>query len=138
MLSCAQLFCSSTDCSPPGSSVHGIFQARILEQFAISYFKGFFLTQGLNPCLISAALAVDSFPLPPPGKPFISPIICHYKHATTNIPAHLSFWYVCRCINKIDSQKYVALLEGKCTRNFNRCCQIVLRSAILCTSTIDI
>ena len=27
------------DCSPPGSSVHGIFQARILEQVAISYTK---------------------------------------------------------------------------------------------------
>ena len=25
------------DCSPPGSSVHGIFQARILEWVAISY-----------------------------------------------------------------------------------------------------
>ena len=25
------------DCSPPGSSVHGIFQARILERFAISF-----------------------------------------------------------------------------------------------------
>ena len=25
------------DCSPPGSSVHGILQARILEQVAISY-----------------------------------------------------------------------------------------------------
>ena len=29
-----------TDCSPPGSSVHGILQARILEQVAISFFKG--------------------------------------------------------------------------------------------------
>ena len=29
------------DCSPPGSSVHGIFQARILEWVAISYFKGY-------------------------------------------------------------------------------------------------
>ena len=28
------------DCSPPGSSVHGIFQARILEWAAISYFRG--------------------------------------------------------------------------------------------------
>ena len=28
--------CDSMDCSPPGSSVHGIFQARILEWFAIS------------------------------------------------------------------------------------------------------
>jgi len=25
------------DCSPPGSSIHGIFQARILEWFAISF-----------------------------------------------------------------------------------------------------
>ena len=25
------------DCSPPGSSVHGIFQARILEWVAISF-----------------------------------------------------------------------------------------------------
>ena len=30
----------ATDCSPPGSSVHGIFQARILEQVAISYSRG--------------------------------------------------------------------------------------------------
>ena len=29
--------CDSMDCSPPGSSVHGIFQARILEQVAMSY-----------------------------------------------------------------------------------------------------
>ena len=30
------------DCNPPGSSVHGIFQARILEWTAISYSKGSF------------------------------------------------------------------------------------------------
>ena len=28
------------DCSPPGSSVHGTFQARILEWVAISFFRG--------------------------------------------------------------------------------------------------
>ena len=27
------------DCSPPGSSVHGIFQVRILEWVAISFSK---------------------------------------------------------------------------------------------------
>ena len=35
----AQLYpipCDPMDCSPPGSSVHGIFQARILEWVAIS------------------------------------------------------------------------------------------------------
>ena len=29
--------CDPMDCSPPGSSVHGIFQARILEWVAISF-----------------------------------------------------------------------------------------------------
>ena len=28
-----------TDCSPPGSSVHGIFQARVLEWVAIAFFR---------------------------------------------------------------------------------------------------
>ena len=35
-LSRVQLFCSPMDCSPPGSSVHGIFQARVLEWVAFS------------------------------------------------------------------------------------------------------
>ena len=36
--SCPTL-CDPTDCSPPGSSVHGILQARILEWVAISFSK---------------------------------------------------------------------------------------------------
>ena len=32
-------FFEPVDCSPPGSSVHGIIQARILEWVAISFFK---------------------------------------------------------------------------------------------------
>ena len=31
--------CEPMDCSPPDPSVHGIFQARILEWVAISYSK---------------------------------------------------------------------------------------------------
>ena len=37
--SCPTL-CDSTDCSLPGFSVHGIFQARILEWAAISFSRG--------------------------------------------------------------------------------------------------
>ena len=37
--SCPTL-CNSMDCSPPGSSVHGILQARILEWVAISSSMG--------------------------------------------------------------------------------------------------
>ena len=32
--------CDPMDCSPPGSSVHGILQARTLEWVAISFFRG--------------------------------------------------------------------------------------------------
>ena len=44
--------CNSMDCSLPGSSNHGIFQARLLEWVAISFSRGIFLTQGLNPGLL--------------------------------------------------------------------------------------
>ena len=37
--SCLTL-CNPTDCSLPGSSIRGIFQARILERVAISYSRG--------------------------------------------------------------------------------------------------
>ena len=37
--SCLPL-CNPMDCSPPGSSVHGIFQARILEWAAIPFSRG--------------------------------------------------------------------------------------------------
>ena len=35
--SCVWLFCNPVDCSLPGFSIHGIFQARILEWVAISF-----------------------------------------------------------------------------------------------------
>ena len=35
-------------CNLSGSSVHGIFQARILEWVVISSFRGIFLNQGSN------------------------------------------------------------------------------------------
>ena len=49
--SCPSL-CDTMDCSPPGSSVHGILQARILEWVAISYSRGIFTIQGSNPHLL--------------------------------------------------------------------------------------
>ena len=48
---CAQsclTLCNPVDQSPPGASVHGIFQARILKWVAISYSREIFLTQGSN------------------------------------------------------------------------------------------
>ena len=50
LLSPVQL-CNPMDCSPRGSSVRGISQARILEWVAISSFRGPFPTWGSNPHL---------------------------------------------------------------------------------------
>ena len=54
------------DCSPPGSSVQGILQARILEWVAISS-SGDLPDPGIEPS--SPALQADSLPSEPPGKP---------------------------------------------------------------------
>ena len=49
--SCPTL-CDPMDCSLPGSSLHGILQARVLEWVAIFLLQGIFQTQGLNPGLL--------------------------------------------------------------------------------------
>ena len=63
--SCLTLF-DSMDCSLPGSSVHGILQARILEWVAISFPRGSSQPR-MKPR--SLALWADSLPWEPPGKP---------------------------------------------------------------------
>ena len=40
--------CDPMDCSPPGSSVHGTFQARTLEWVVMPSSRGIFPAQGLN------------------------------------------------------------------------------------------
>ena len=43
------LFCKPMDCSLPGSSVHGVSQARVLERVAIFFSKGSSLTRDQTP-----------------------------------------------------------------------------------------
>ena len=62
--------CDPLDYNPPGSSVHGISQARMLAWVAISFSREIFMTQGLNPCLLCLLhWQVDSLPPAPPRKP---------------------------------------------------------------------
>ena len=60
--------CNPLDCIPPGFSVHGIFQARILEWVAISCSKSLPDpgTEPLSP--VSPALQADSVPTEPSGE----------------------------------------------------------------------
>ena len=57
--------CFPMDCSLPGSSTHGILQARILEWAAIPFSRDL-LDPGIK--LRSPALRTDSLPTEPPGK----------------------------------------------------------------------
>ena len=41
LIQLCMILCNPVDCSPPGSSVYGILQARILEWVTISFSRGF-------------------------------------------------------------------------------------------------
>ena len=56
--------CDPTHCSPPGSSVHRIFQARILKWVCHFLFQGIFPDLGPE----SPALQADSLLSEPPGE----------------------------------------------------------------------
>ena len=88
LLSHAWLFCNRMDCSPPGSSIYGVFQARILEWVAISFSRG--SSQTRDQALIkpmSPALAAGFFTTDPHGKPTYT-----YTHICMGFSVLWGFW----------------------------------------------
>ena len=84
--SCLTL-CDPMDCSLPGSSVHGVFQATVLEWAAISFSRGSSRPKGRRSGLpfpspgdlpdprvesVSPTLQADALLSEPPGKPYVS------------------------------------------------------------------
>ena len=84
--SCPPL-CKPMDCSSPGSSVHGILQARTLEWVAIPFSRGIFLTQASNLGLLHCWQVL--YCLSHQGKlshlrdTHIKPYAAHNKHTHT-------------------------------------------------------
>ena len=77
LLQLCPTLCNPLDCSPPGSSVHRILQARTLVG-CHALLQGIFLTQELNPCLLYLLhLRMGSLPLAIPGKSWVS--LTHLK-----------------------------------------------------------
>ena len=84
------------DCCLPGSSVHGILQARILKWVAMSSSGGSFPPRGRNCISCSSCIAGGFFTTEPPGKPLYvafqslshvrlcDPMEC----STTDFPVH--------------------------------------------------
>ena len=58
--------CDPVDCSLPGFSVPGIFQARVLEWVAISFFRG---SSRPGDRTQVSCIAADALPSEPPGNP---------------------------------------------------------------------
>ena len=67
--------CKPMDCSPPGSSIHGILQARILAWVAIFFSRG---SSGPGIELRPPALHADSLPFEPPGNPNVCIISIYF------------------------------------------------------------
>ena len=71
--SCLTL-CDPIFYNPPGSTVHGIFQARILEWVAVSCSRDL-PEPGVEPASLTTAALTGSSPLEPPGKQSVIPIL---------------------------------------------------------------
>ena len=62
--------CDPMDCSPPGSSVHGILQARILEWVTMPFSRGSSQPKDRTHVFCSSCIAGRFFTAEPPGKPW--------------------------------------------------------------------
>ena len=60
--------CNAMNCSPPGSSVHGILQERILEWVAMTSSRGSSRTRNRTRVACLLRWQVGSLPLAQPGK----------------------------------------------------------------------
>ena len=81
------------DCSPPGSSVHGILQARILEYFAMPSSWGSSLPCDWTPVHVtlkdpSSIITQQQYSLTPEAHKRLKPIIDHLLQTSVLIPTH--------------------------------------------------
>ena len=74
--------CDPMDCSLPGSSIHGIFQAKVLEWVAISLSRGSSWSRGR---IRSPALQADALASEPLGKQGYSLWGCKELHTTEQL-----------------------------------------------------
>ena len=102
--------CDPMDCSPPGSSVHGFLQARILKWIAISSYRGSFWPR-VEPA--SPVVADGIFTTEQPGKPhrmlYHSPVVKYLEYfpifPNSNVLVNIleaELW----CFFKINGQKW--------------------------------
>ena len=98
-----------TDCSPPGSSVHGILQARTLERGATSSSRGL-PTQGLNPSSCVSCTGRWSFTTAPSGNPaVVIPLPLHHLGTPAMVIPLLYKCFLCNLKTEFDFRFYSLL-----------------------------
>ena len=89
--SCPTL-CDPIDCSPPGSSVHGVLQARILEWVAVPSSKGSSRPRGQTCISCDSCIEAHSLLLSHQGSPKDSTVMAFKAYPVTIILWFLQFW----------------------------------------------
>ena len=114
---CLTLF-NPVDCSLPGSSVHGILQARMLEWVAVSFPRGFSQYKDWN-CLSEDLLhwQAGSSPWTPPGKPtavlpFFPPF--HTVHLKINSFLNWSIVALQCCVSAVKQRESALCIMYPC------------------------
>ena len=93
-------------CSLPGSSVHGILQARILEWVAVPFFRG---SSRPGDRTRSPALRADSLPSEPPEKPKNAVVGRRSSSRGSSWPRNWTIALHCRILYQLSYQGWNAL-----------------------------
>ena len=111
-LCCGTVMPDYLACSLPGSSVHGIFQARILECITIFSSRGFSQSRDQTHISCSSALTGRFFTTEPPEKPYarVSACVCVYVYIRVkNFITTMYFVVIIVNCHVLNSQSQVAL-----------------------------
>ena len=140
---CAQscpTLCNTMDYSPPGSSVHGIFQASILEWVAISSFRGSSRPRDQTCISGVSCIAGRFFTAEPQGKPrkfWYSPIILNsfLQFSSFQLLSHVRLfatpWITARqaslsITNFLSSLKAMSIQSVMPSNHLSPCCPLLL------------
>ena len=98
------------DCSLPGSTAHGILQAKILEWVAMLSSRA---SSQPRDQTYGSFIAGGFFTTEPPGKPLVSHIICKYFLPFYRLSFHLIYGFPCfakTCFSKFHLFIFVLFL----------------------------
>ena len=139
MCSVIQLYptlCDPTDCSSPGSSVRGTFQARILECHFL--FQGIFQIEGIEPTSPVSPNCSRFFTTEPRGKPKVkvdlywklelwNEFICKVSSASSPKPASIYFIVFNSFMPEEQIEKHLDVwcLESWDAENYNFCLHLI-------------